>query len=146
MSSRYEVVVVREGQTSRLDRVRDDVFDHPIDPKRTSAFLADPSNYLVVALDGEVVVGMASGFSYLHPDKPRQLFVNEVAVSEPYRRRGLGRRMVERLLEEARRRGCAEAWVATHASNTAGRALFGPSAGGQEDPDRAVVFTWDSLP
>jgi len=137
-----DVVLLAEGDAERLDRVRDDVFDHGVDPERTRAFLADPANFLVVALDGDTVVGMATGFSYLHPDKPRQLFVNEVAVSEAYRRRGLGRRMMATLLAEAKRRGCAEAWVATDASNAAGRALFGRSAGGIEESERAVVFTY----
>lgn len=75
---------------------------------------------------------MATGISCVHPDKPRQLFVNEVGVAGPYRRAGVGRRLVEALLAHGERLGCVEAWVATETSNAPARALY-RATGGQED-------------
>ena len=104
-------------------------------------FLNDGHSAIAVALHEGVVVGMASSFAYVHPDKPRQLFVNEVGVAPAYRRRGLGRRMVALLLERGRATGCAEAWVATEEENAPARALFS-GLEGREDPARAVVYTY----
>ena len=64
-----------------LDRVADDVFDYPIDPRWTAEFLADRRHHLAVALDGDLVVGMASAVHYVHPDKPPELWINEVGVA-----------------------------------------------------------------
>ena len=40
------------------------------------AFLAEGHSLITVALDQGTVVGMASAFTYRHPDKPLQLFIN----------------------------------------------------------------------
>lgn len=133
-----------------LERVDEDVFDDPIRPESLRMFLANPMNHLVVAVvedaaepasDG-TVIGMASAISYVHPDKPLQLFINEVGVAERYRRHGIGTRLIEFLLERARTLGCTEAWVATEVGNSAARALYRAS-GGREDDERAVVYTYE---
>ena len=75
------------------------------------------------------------------PDKPLQMFINEVGVAAPWRRRGVGKALVARMLDEARSRGCAEAWIATETSNDAARALY-VASGGREEDEQAVVYTW----
>lgn len=124
-----------------LARVAPDVFDHAVDARWTAEFFADPRHHLVVALDDGVVVGMASGVHYVHPDKPPELFVNEVGVAPSHRRRGLARRLLAALFERGRAVGCAEAWLGTEASNTAARRLY-ESAGGEADPEPFVTFTF----
>jgi ribosomal protein S18 acetylase RimI-like enzyme len=137
-------VVVRclaptEGDVLR--RVARDVFDHDVRADYLRAFLDDPHSLLAVAVDDGVVVGMASGLVYGHPDKPLQLFVAEVGVAPAHQGRGLGRELVRCLLARARALGCAEAWVATEEENAAARRLYA-ATGGREEPSRAVVFTY----
>ncbi|KFL36625.1 GNAT family N-acetyltransferase [Arenimonas donghaensis] len=137
----YEVRLLRSGDESTLERVEPDVFDNPVQPDLAARYLADPNNLLAVAIrDGEVV-GMASGLMYLHPDKPLQLFVNEVGVAASCRGQGMGKRLVQALLEQARIRGCTEAWVATELANAPARALYAAMKGA-EDADHAVIYTW----
>jgi ribosomal protein S18 acetylase RimI-like enzyme len=140
-----EIRVLHQSDAHVLDRVDDDVFDHPVQRPLAEQFLASPNNYIAVAIASDVVVGMASGLSYLHPDKPRQFFINEVGVADRMQGRGIGKRLVGRLLDLARTLGCHEAWVATEEGNTAARALYA-SLHGKEDDDRAVVFTWRLTP
>lgn len=134
------------SETARLlDRIDPDVFDHAVRPELLTRFLANDMNHLVVAVrDGEVV-GMASGISYVHPDKPLQMFVNEVGVADSQRRRGIGARLVQFLLEHARRIGCEEAWVATEIDNLPARALYA-ATGGSESDDLAVVYAYPLAP
>lgn len=143
MTPRSPVAIVMLGNdgADTLATVDPDVFDNPVVPEYLQEFLADPRNLLAVAIDDGIVVGMASGLLYNHPDKPRQLFVNEVGVAGGYRRRGIGTRLVRRLLEHGRAHGCTEAWVATEESNRPARALY-EALDGTEDADRAVVYTW----
>ncbi len=124
-----------------LDHIDPDVFDHEVRPDLLSQFLGNPMNHLVVAVVEGTAVGMASAISYVHPDKPLQLFVNEVGVAGGYRRRGIARRLMEFMLDHGRRLGCTEAWVATEVGNTAALALY-RATGGVEDEERAVVFTY----
>jgi ribosomal protein S18 acetylase RimI-like enzyme len=124
-----------------LEHVDAGVFDNPIQLAFAAQYLANPSNMLAVAIQGGVVVGMASAMAYVHPDKPLQLFIGEVGVSERCRGRGLGKRLMHALLEHGRIMGCTEAWVATEENNVAARALY-TAVKGTEDADHAVVYTW----
>ena len=114
-----------------LDNVADDVFDDAVHPAWCAEFVADARHHLAVALDGDQVVGIASGVHYLHPDKPHQLFINEAGVSEPYRCRGIGRQLLRALLDHATVLGCESAWVLTEPDNAAARRMYA-AAGGSE--------------
>lgn len=129
------------GDERVLDRVAPDVFDHAVDPAQARAFLRAPGHLIVVALDRGTVVAMATGAVLLHPDKPPQLFVNEVGTDPAWRRRGLARRLLALLLARGRELGCTAAWVATEAGNREARALY-VDAGGTEDAEQAVVFNF----
>lgn len=136
-----EVIVVRilgPGDDRVLDRVAPGVFDAAVDARLAAEFLADPRHHLAVALDGTTVVGMASAVHYVHPDKPTELWVNEVGVAESHWRRGIGRRLMQALLERGRELGCGQAWVATDEANLAARGLYS-SVGGV--PEEAIIFT-----
>jgi Acetyltransferase (GNAT) family len=77
---------------SVLENVAPDVFDGAIDSRWAAEFLNDPRHHLAVALDPTgTVVGFASGVHYVHPDKPPQLFVNEVGVAPTHQGRALER-------------------------------------------------------
>jgi len=136
-----EVRVLSAADIAVLDRIEADVFDFAVQRPLAEQFFSVPGNVLAVAILGDVVVGMASGIAYVHPDKPLQLFINEVGVSPRAQGRGIGKRLVAALLEHGRVIGCTEAWVATEVGNGAARALYGALAG-VEDRDRAVVYTW----
>ena len=133
--------MLQAGDASVLQRVADDVFDLPVDPHWSAEFLADPRHHLAVAIDGDLVVGMASGVHYIHPDKPPQLFINEVGVASSHQGRGIGRRLLDALLERGRALGCNEAWVLTDESNSIARKLYA-SAGGEIDSDPAIMYTF----
>jgi aminoglycoside 6'-N-acetyltransferase I len=125
-----------------LDSVNDDVFDNPVRADSARRFLDDPNSMIAVALHDDVVVGMATANVYGHPDKALQLFINEVGVAGPYRRRGLGKKLVRLLLARGTELACVEAWVATEEDNMPARALY-TALNGKEDPSRAVVYTYD---
>lgn len=119
-----EIRVLGPGDAAVLERVAPGVFDNKVDPDLTHEFLHDSRHHLVVAMDGDTVVGMASAVDYLHPDKPRELWINEVGVSPRYRRAGIGKRLLHALFAQGRERGCREAWLGTEPGNQAARALY----------------------
>jgi aminoglycoside 6'-N-acetyltransferase I len=135
-----EILLLGAGDDAMLARIASDVFDQPVDDRLRAEFLGDSRHHLVVARCDGVVVGMASAFHYVHPDKAPQLFVIEVGVSEAHRRRGLARRMLERLVALARELGCTEAWVLTDAENVAANALY-RAAGAEVPPHASLMYT-----
>lgn len=128
-----------------LDHVAPGVFDYPVNPRSCAEFFADPRHHLAVALDDDLVVGMASAIHYVHPDKPAQLFINEVGVAPSHHRRGLGRRLIQVLLVLGRELGCSEAWVLTDEANTAARELY-VSEGADPVPEHSLMYTFRFVP
>ncbi|WP_293909734.1 GNAT family N-acetyltransferase [Deinococcus sp.] len=137
-----EAVVIRvlaSTEAHLFANVAPDVFDEAPDPRWTAEFFADPRHHLAAALAGDVVVGMASGVHYLHPDKPPELFINEVGVAQGYQGQGLGGRLLDALTAHARSLGCVTAWVLTEAENTAARRLYTKLGGAEESCQIFVV-------
>ena len=120
------VIVTRltPGDEAALANVSAGVFDRTVVPELAAGFVKDPRHHMVVAIVGETIVGIASGVHYFHPDKPPELFINEVAVAPSHQRRGVGRRLVEELLAIARELGCVEAWVLSGSDNRAAERLY----------------------
>ena len=123
-----------------LRSVAPDVFDGPLDPELTAEFLSDARHHMAVAIDDGVVVGMASGVHYVHPDKPAELWVNEVGVAPTHHGRGLGRQLMRALLDHARTLGCIEAWVLTHRENAAARRMYAAAGGMEADSPLLIAF------
>ncbi|MFM2354913.1 MAG: hypothetical protein RLZZ528_649 [Pseudomonadota bacterium] len=128
------------AEVDLLCSVRDGLFDNPVDPVQARAFLANPMNEIVLALDGAEVVGFASGTVLQHPDKPPSMFVNEVGVRDDWLRRGIGKAVTQALIDRARARGCQGIWLGTEPDNVAALALY-RSLGGEEMT--FVGFGWD---
>ena len=123
-------------------KVGSTLFDYSVNEDLAKEFLADPRHHLFLAYDGEELVGMASGFHYIHPDKKPQLFVNEVAVLSSHENHGIGRILVRKLVDYARATlNCTAAWVATMESNLAAQKAF-LAAGGKEEDERVVLIEY----
>jgi ribosomal protein S18 acetylase RimI-like enzyme len=119
-----EIRRVRPGDAALFDRVAPDVFDEPIDAARLAAYLREPNHHMLVAVrDGEVV-GQCAGVVYRHPDKPAELFIDEVGVTPALHRQGIARRMLDAMLALGKTLGCEEAWVGTEPDNGPARGLY----------------------
>jgi aminoglycoside 6'-N-acetyltransferase I len=77
---------------------------------------------------------------YLHPDKPPELFINEVGVAPSHHRQGLGHRVVQELLERGRALGCRLAWVLTSQTNTPAMRLYAGLGGSEASEEGQVMF------
>lgn len=129
-----EIKVLHRGDENILMTVAPAVFNNPIDTELTKEFLEDPRHHIAVAMDDGLVVGFASGVHYIHPDKPPELWINEVGLAPTHRRRGLGKAVLKALFEVGRAQNCTVAWVLTHRTNVAAMALYS-SVGGTEGVD-----------
>lgn len=136
-----EIKILHSSDRAVLDNVAPGVFDDALDPGLVAEFLSDDRHHLAVAVDQGQVVGFASGVHYFHPDKPPELWINEVGVAPSYQGHGVGKAVIRMLLQHGKRLGCREAWVLTDLSNHAAMGLYA-STGGQEAPHDQVMFTF----
>jgi ribosomal protein S18 acetylase RimI-like enzyme len=127
------------GDVSVLDRVAEGVFDGAIQPALAREFLGDDRHHLAVAIDDGVVVGFVSAVHYVHPDKPAELWINEVAVAPSHLRRGIAQSLLRMVFDAGRSLGCTQAWVLTDRDNTAAMRLYA-SVGGDPGTREHVMF------
>jgi GNAT superfamily N-acetyltransferase len=118
------------------------VFDREINSRYCAEFLADPRHHLAVAVEDQTVVAFASGVHYVHPDKPPELWINEVSVAASHQNHGLGKQLLRALLDLGRSLGCVQAWVLTDRDNLPAMKLYA-SAGGVEFPRDQVMFEFE---
>ena len=134
-------IVVKRLSSGEEAEVRrfDEAFDEAVDGELAARFLADDRHHLVVAyVDGEPA-GFVSATEILHPDKPTELFLNELAVLPAYRRRGAATTLLEELKHLAKEHGCVSIWVLTDEDNEAAVASY-RKAGGEWDGATTVIF------
>ena len=136
-----EIRVCRPGDDG-LVAAASHLFDGPARPDATARFLAEAGHHLLLAYEGERAVGFVSGVEVTHPDKGTEMFLYEFAVDEPFRRRGIGRALVDRLAALARDAGCYGMWVITAEANVAARATYEGTGGAPEPAQVVEVWTF----
>jgi ribosomal protein S18 acetylase RimI-like enzyme len=116
------------------------LFDLAADADASRRFGDDPNHHLLAAYVDDRPVGFISGVAMTHPDKGTEMFIYELGVDEPFRRRGIGTALTRALADKARNLGCFGMWVATDADNQAALGTY--KAGGSAEPAHHVVLTW----
>ena len=117
------------------------LFDDAVRAEAVRRFLDEPGHHLLLAREGEAVVGFVSGIETTHPDKGTEMFLYELAVDPPARRHGIGAALVEALRDVARDLGCYGMWVLVDDDNDVALATY-TRAGGVEE-SRPVMIGWD---
>ena len=89
-----EIRQVKPGDVALFDRVADAVFDERVDPGRLAAYLAEPGHHMLVALRAGEVVAQVAAVIHRHPDKPTELYIDEVGVTPALQRQGIARALM----------------------------------------------------
>ena len=135
----FTIKTLRRDDLALFDNVASDVFDHPIDKSLALEFLQDPRHHIVVAIADGMIVGFASAVHYIHPDKPPELWINEVGVAPSRQKQGIAKAILKALLQVGRELGCKNAWVLTDRNNKVANHLY-RKAGGQIGEEDTVMY------
>jgi ribosomal protein S18 acetylase RimI-like enzyme len=136
-----EIKILRSGDEAHVVAASH-LFDNPARLTATSRFLGTDGHHLLVAYEDGVAVGFVSGVEMTHPDKGTEMFLYELGVDENFRRRGIGRALVERLKGVARAAGCYGMWVVTGDDNVGARTTYEGSGGVPESNQVVEVWTF----
>lgn len=112
-----EIIHLSESNMDILNNYDEDIFDEKVDSHRIAAMLKEQSHILLLAVKEGVVIGQVLAAIHRHPDKPTELYIDDLGVSEKYQRRGIATLLVEKLFGIGAERGCEEVWVATEPDN-----------------------------
>lgn len=140
----FTIKTLTKDDLGLLMNVADDVFDNPVDENFAREFLEDPRHHIVVAISEGVIVGFASAVHYIHPDKPPELWINEVGVASPHQGRGIGKAIMKEMLQLGSELGCKNAWVLTDRGNEPANRLY-RSAGGQVGEEDTVMYEFSVI-
>ncbi|MEO0417964.1 MAG: GNAT family N-acetyltransferase [Pseudomonadota bacterium] len=124
-----------------LDRVAPGTFDHAIDPARLERYLANSANWMCVAMTEGLVVSMCMCVVHDHPDKPTELFLDEIGTGDDWRQQGAARLLMEKVFERADAEGIEEIWLGTEPDNVAARALY-ESTGAKGEEALIYYLEW----
>ncbi len=122
--NQYEVRRLQAGEELVLKNVAAGVFDNAVDIATAKEYLAVSHNVFYVAMTDDLVVGMVSAILYCHPDKPKELWINEIGVGDEYRRQGIGKKLMYAMEKYAQDANCAGCWLLTEADNTQAKAFY----------------------
>jgi len=119
-----EIRRVAAADEAIFERVEADLLDVPIVPARLAAYLRELSHHMIVALHDGNIVGQVAAVIHRHPDKPTELYIDEVGVAPAFQRQGIARKMLDAMFALGRELGCEEAWVGTEPDNLPARRLY----------------------
>ena len=100
------VFIARRIDAGLFAHVHDGVFDTTPDPHLLESFLAADHLHIAVAVDRDLMVGMACGVVSHYPDQAPSLWITRLRVAPPWRRQGVGTRLVMTMMDHALRLGC----------------------------------------
>jgi ribosomal protein S18 acetylase RimI-like enzyme len=116
------------------------LFDRAPRPDWTSLFLTRDGHHLLIAYVAGAPAGFVTGIEMTHPDKGTEMMVYELGVDARFRRRGIGRALVESLRDLARQRQCRAMWVPIEPDD--GPAIATYRAAGAGPPEPAALLSW----
>ena len=113
-----------------------------ISASEASTFLANPSNYLIVAEVTDEPAGFLLAYRLDRIDRPTgQLFVYEVAVAPSHRRQGVGTALMKFARGVVEREHLMEAFTLTNRDNAPAIALYSGTGAELED-DECMLFVY----
>lgn len=141
--SMFTIKILSKSDLSTLLNAAEGVFDNPVEENLAAEFLDDPRHHMVAASVDDVIVGVVSAVHYIHPDKPPELWINEVGVAPSHQGQGIGKAIMKEMLRLGNQLGCKTAWTLTESDNTPANRLY-KSAGGKADEGDTVMYEFES--
>jgi GNAT superfamily N-acetyltransferase len=112
-------------------------------PKAMRLFLANPLNYLLVAVDGKKVIGYLFAYELQRPDREQSMmFLYDITVLDEYRKKGVGTALVEVLKALCNNKHIMKMFVPTSRSNIPAISLYQKTGATISIDADAVTLTW----
>lgn len=117
---------LRDGYNAFYGRTGPTALSEDITAATWARFFDDAEPvFCLVADDGDRLIGIANYLFHRSSSRPSDVcYLQDLFTAEDRRGRGIGRRLIEGVIEAARAAGCCRVYWQTHAGNQAARALY----------------------
>lgn len=116
--------------------------DQNINEEKALNFLNNPTNIVHVALDDDKLVGYVLAYRLNRMDNGKDiLIIFHLFVKEDHQRMGIGRTLMQRIIDYANSEPLHYALLITQTNNHKARKLY-ESLGGYNHPDDKEVYFW----
>jgi ribosomal protein S18 acetylase RimI-like enzyme len=132
---------LKPGDEPRLQELCGRFKDRVPSDEEASSLLAHEEICVWVAEVGAELAGFAYAYVLSRIDGDTSVFLYELEVDERFRRRGLGRALVDEARALAERVGARKMWVDTEYDNEAAKRTYAAS-GGQPSAEPTLVYDW----
>lgn len=126
-----------------ITKVKGEEDDIALDEVAISKFLANENNYFLVAIESQCVVGYAMAYCQNRVDMTRDMMcLYEIGVLKELRRQGIGRVLINELIEICHNINAIKMWIPTNKHNVSACTLY-EKTGGIPSPSRdEIIYTY----
>lgn len=128
MMAEIEYHSITAENAALLGTIEKGVYEAPVREDFLAACLGNPHQFLIVAVADGKVIGKAQAYVFHFPEKPPEIYIEEIDVAKKWRRRGVATGLMESVGAEGKKRGIAEYWLVTEKDNKGARALYARKA------------------
>jgi len=108
-----------------------------------TAFLENPLNHLLVAVDGSETVGYIIAYELQRPDREQSMIhLYDITVAKKHRQKGIGTALIEQLKSICSTKPMMKMFVGTNRSNEPAVGLYQKTGAVPSDDTDAVGLTW----
>jgi ribosomal protein S18 acetylase RimI-like enzyme len=132
---------LKPGDEPRLQELCSRFKDRVPSDEEASSLLEHEDIYVWIAEVGAELAGFAYAYVLSRIDGDTSVFLYELEVDGRFRRRGLGRALVDQARALAERLGALKMWVETDYDNEAAKHTYAAS-GGQPAAQPTLVYGW----
>jgi len=112
-----------------------------IDEENARLFLSNPMNYFFACIENNTIIGYVCGHELNRLDKAgNMLYIHGVGVHADYRRKGIGKQMINAVKQLCKLNGMCRLFLYTHKTNTAACALYNATKGDATRDDNISYF------
>jgi len=109
-------------------------------------FLTHENNYFLVAIENEYVVGYAIGYSQNRIDILNDMMcLYEIGVLKKFRQQGIGRRLINELMDICQKINAIKMWVPTNKHNISACTLYEKTGGIASVSGDDIIYTYRLL-
>lgn len=106
-------------------------------------FLANENNYFLVAIENEHIVGYAVGYCQNRVDIIRDMMcLYEIGILKQFRRQGIGRLLINELMEICHNINAIKMWVPTNKYNISACNLYEKTGGIASISRDEIIYTY----
>jgi len=126
-----------------ITKVKGEEDDVTLDEVAINKFLSNENNYFLVAIESQCVVGYAMAYCQNRVDMTRNMMcLYEIGVLKELRRQGIGRVLINELIEICHNINAIKMWIPTNKHNISACTLY-EKTGGTASPSRdEIIYTY----